>query len=489
MRSLLRIFSALMVAVMLFCLSACGKGNSEARIYVALPEMPETLDPQVAKSDSELLIARNIYEGLTRKNENGDTVLAAAKEYNYSDKTYTFILRDGLRWESGEDVTAADFVFGLKRALLPETQAPFARLLYSIKGAKAVNTGAASPDTLGVSAVDSKTLKIELESEESEFLSILSYPVAMPCNQSFFSNSAGRYGLEKEFVLSNGSYKLAKWNKTDNGIRLYKNENYNGDFKPQNGGIFISKDKEKTVAEKLTSGESDIALLPTEYLSAVSGKNIKTVSVENICWVLSLGGEFTPGIRQALCMSVRPEIYAKELPQGMRAADSFFPGCLGVNAPEGGFNVAYDSVTPQTLINSELKNYKNKKLPQTTLIYSRNESIKPAIISIVGDWQNSLGTFINIKPADKSLESEITDHSLSVCIFPITADSTLKEYLMRIGAGSGGDIASAFGRAVSAYNLLPIAFEDTTVGYLDNISGVYMSAAGGYIDFSFVVKK
>ena len=488
MKLIKRFIAVLILICIISSLCACGKGSE--RIYVALDSMPATLDPQLVKSDSELLVARNIYEGLFRQNEKGEIIVGAAQSYTFSGLTYTFTLRDNICWADGEPVLAEDFVFGIKRALSPETKAPFARLLYAISGAREAHTGAASSDNIGITATDEKTVEIKLAYDDKEFLRVLSMPVSMPCRKDFFNDSIGKYGLSKECVLSNGPYYLARWNKAENGIRLYVNEKYSGNARPQNGGVFIAKDKQKTVAEKLISGEADIAFLDSKSLSDIkeNGK-IKTASVQNICWVLSLGGELTENIRQALCMCYSPDVYSPKMPQCFCAADSFFPNVLNVLEPSSSWAISYDSVTPQSLISDEIKNLKNKKFPQTTLIYSESEVLKPAIIDVVGNWQEKLSAFINIKSTDKLLESELKEHSASLSVFPVKADSTLGEYISKFGVQYSGDIVSAYGKMLGEYNLLPFAFEDTTVGYLDNISGVYMNASGGYIDFSCVIKK
>jgi len=310
----------------------------------------------------------------------------------------------------------------------------------------------------------------------------------MPCNEEFFRESTGRYGLEREYVLSCGTYRLARWNKAEDGIRLYVNEEYTGAFRPKNNGVFIAKDKKKSVLEKLTSGQSDIAILPSKYLPDVPGKDVKIASVQNVCWVLSLGGELTGNIRQALCMCASASDYGDKLPRGFTKAKSLFPEVLGVSGAESQFVYTYNAVTARTLIAEEIKNFKNRKFPQTTLIYSDSEPMRPVITEIVGDWQKDLSTFINIKPTDKSLESELQTHALSLCVFPVKADSTLAEYLCKFGVSYSGDPAD-YVKPAGEYNLLPIAFEDTAFGYLKNISGVYINPFGGYIDFSYVTKK
>lgn len=459
---------------MLISLCACGLAGE--RIYVALDSMPETLDAQVAGSDSELLITRNIYEGLFRQNDKGEVVPAAVQSYTFDALTYTFELKENLKWSDGKPLVADDFVFGIKRALLPETKAPFARLLYSISGAVEAHIGAGSIDNLGVTAINDKTLQIRLSYDDKNFIKTLSMPVAMPCRQSFFNDSTGKYGLEKEWVLSNGTYKIARWNKEDNGIRLYINEEYKGDFKVKNNGIFIAKDKQKTVAEKLVSGEADIALVPSKYLEDINRDGIKTKSVENICWVLSIGEDFNVNIRRALCSCISRDIYKEKLSSGFNVATSFFPNCLGnINAA---FNLEYNPAGAIDIISEEIKESKNKRFPQTTLVYYESLPLRPAITTIVGDWQKNLSAFINIKSTDKSLEDELKTHSLPLSVFPVKADSTLEEYIYKLGENY-----------YSGYNLVPIAYEDTTVGYNGNISGVSINATGGYIDFSYIVKK
>ncbi len=473
-----RLIAFFIMICILFSLCACSGADADARIYFSVEEMPETLDAQVAKSDSELIICRNIYEGLMRQNENGEIVLGAAQKYDYSALTYTFTLRDNLKWSDGKPLTAYDFVFGIKRALSPETRAPFARLLYAIGGAAEFNSGGAvvtPAAALGISAPDEKTVKITLSYDDKDFLKTLSMPVSMPCREDFFTDSTGKYGLEKDYVISNGSYRLARWNKTDFGIRLYKNEEYNGAFKPKNGGVFVSKDKEKTVAEKLLTGESDIALIPSKYLPEIGSDGIKTASVQNICWVLSIGGDLNVNIRRALCGCISTEEYAKKLPLGFTLANSLYPSCLNVEADNTSYHLSYDPDTSLKIISEEIKKFKNKKFPQTTLIYEDCEPIKPVINEIVGDWQKNLSTFINIKSTDKPLESELKEQTLSISVFSVKADCNINEYLNKF---SDKD-----------YKLVPIAFEDTTVGYSNNLSGVHMNAIGGYIDFSSVIKK
>ena len=142
------------------CLSACSDTVKDAELRLPLAVEPTALDPQIAQGSESKTVVTNCFEGLTRLDGNGETVPAAAESVSVSQDglVYTFKLHDNKKWHInsnhealfGEDwetaidlrVTADDFVFGLKRALDPETKAPDAQRLYMIKNAEKVHSGA-----------------------------------------------------------------------------------------------------------------------------------------------------------------------------------------------------------------------------------------------------------------------------------------------------------------------------------------------------------
>ena len=110
-------FFALFSALALLITSVgCKDSYQNAIIYYELPERPFTLDAQTASTDSELSIVKNIYEGLLRKNSSGAVVCGAAESFEKNGLKYTFKLRENGVWSNKEPLTAADFVFGLRRA-------------------------------------------------------------------------------------------------------------------------------------------------------------------------------------------------------------------------------------------------------------------------------------------------------------------------------------------------------------------------------------
>ena len=126
---------------------------------------PETVDPALNTAIDASNVILHAFETLLTFDENNDIVPGQAESFDVSDDglTYTFHLRDGLKWSDGSDFTAEDFVYSWKRLADPMTAAPYAAdMLSMVKGYDEAAAG--DIDALGVSAPDAKTLVVELSS-------------------------------------------------------------------------------------------------------------------------------------------------------------------------------------------------------------------------------------------------------------------------------------------------------------------------------------
>ncbi|MGI6279450.1 MAG: ABC transporter substrate-binding protein, partial [Acutalibacteraceae bacterium] len=473
-------------------LAGCYKSD-EAYIYFELPSKPATIDPQTAKTDSELLIVKNIFEGLMRKDSNGQTVTGIAQSVEKNGLVYTFKLRNNAKWNNGDKVTAHDFAFAFKRALLPETKAPFASRLYCIKNAEAVHAGSKSADALGITVIDDKTLKIELSYDDARFLDNLTTSVAMPCNQKFFNESAGKYGLFRENIVGNGSYRLAKWSKDTFGIRLYRNEHYTGDFVAKNAAVFLTCDTKKSVVEKLKGNSIDMSFIDSSARKEMESLGFKTVELQNICWVMTMNGDLSKNMRKALMKLVGSEKYIKNLPDGYSRATSIYPAILGTNFSSDGIE-AYDLEGGKNLYQTEVLKLADRKFPSNiTLYYYENGTVKPMITDILGHWQSNLSAFVKLESASSPevLLPELKNQTLSMAVFPIRADSeNPAEYLVNFGISyKGGDLSKIQKQLLEGKNILPIAFQNTMICYSPAIKEIFTIKGDGFIDFSFIVKK
>ena len=474
------------------CLSGCGEKYQDAYIYFELTEQPKTLDPQTASSDSELLIARNIYEGLLRKDNEGNIVNGACTNYTYSDLTYTFNLRDDMVWSDGTPLTAYDFEYGFRRAVDPKINAPFVTRLFAIENAEQIANGNADVSSLGVNAVDENTLVIKMSREDPDFTDTLTTAVCMPCNQEFFTNSIGKYGLDAECIISNGSYRLSKWNKEDFGIRIYKNEKYSGDFKAQNGAVFISCVDNETQTTRLSDGDCDMAFLSCGELDSAEKAGLKIESVQNIFWLMTVSDNYSSSVRKAFATAFSSDVSASALPDGFSAAKSIYPDMLNINADGVGVN-EYNISEAKSVMSAQISKMENAKFPVSTLYYYETDGIKNLATAIVGHWQQNLSTFINIEPSSNlnALQNEIKESTLDFALFPITVTSdSFSEYALnykdRVSASTPQELQQSL---LDGNRVLPVAYQNTSVAYIPTLENVFMEDSNGYIDFSFIIKR
>ena len=169
--------------------SASGTASSAAgtaqggTLNIMLETEVQSLDPQVATDGTSFEVIADYTDGLMQMDADGAAVPAIAETYDISEdgKTYTFHLRDA-KWSNGEAVTAADFVFGWQRAVDPATASEYSYMLSDIGqvvNAAEIIAGEKPVTDLGVTAVDDKTLEVQLNVPVSYFLSLMYFPTLL----------------------------------------------------------------------------------------------------------------------------------------------------------------------------------------------------------------------------------------------------------------------------------------------------------------------
>ena len=172
----------------------------------------ESLDPQAARSEAALTIARDLFEGLTSIDASGRAVLAAADRYAVSadGRRYEFHLRSNLRWSNGDAVLAGDFVFAWRRLVDPATAAPYAQMLSPVRNAASIIAGTGAAPSLGVRAPDRSTLVVELERPAPYFLNLLAHPGTFPLHRASVAALGVRFA-KPDALVSNGAYRVSRW--------------------------------------------------------------------------------------------------------------------------------------------------------------------------------------------------------------------------------------------------------------------------------------
>jgi oligopeptide transport system substrate-binding protein len=216
----------LVLGWVLAALCPLGVAASAGELRLGNPGEPETLDPHRYNLRLEETILTDLFLGLTTFDAQANIVPGAAERWQVSDDglTWTFYLREGLRWSDGTPLGADDFVYSFRRLLAPETAASLAYFMYPLRNAQAVNAGSRPPDELGVRAPDARTLVIELEKPYPYLPERLLYPTAYPV-PGHVIDRVGNEWVKPANWVSNGAYRLENW-QPQAAVTLVRSEHF-----------------------------------------------------------------------------------------------------------------------------------------------------------------------------------------------------------------------------------------------------------------------
>jgi len=188
---------------------------------------PSSIDPHKASGDWENRIMGDFLEGLVAEDAEANAIPGQAESWEISDDglTYTFHLREGIKWTDGEPVLASDFVFAFRRLFNPATAAEYAYLQYPIKGGSEMAEGQTVADAdFGVAAPDDKTVVITLEGPTPFFLQALTHYTAWPLPEHLLEK-VGDDWTKVENIVGNGPYMIKEW-VPGSYIKSVKNPDY-----------------------------------------------------------------------------------------------------------------------------------------------------------------------------------------------------------------------------------------------------------------------
>ena len=194
-------------------------------LKINLASEPAKVDPALNSSVDGACLAVNMFEGLYTYDAEGQLqpALAESTEVSEDGMTYTFTLRDGLKWSDGTDLTAKDFEYAWKRAAAPETGADYGYMFDAI-----AHTEDGALDV--TASEDGKTLTVKLVAPCAYFLDLAAFPAYLPVPQAQveaaegWETNPGAWAAEAGFV-TNGAYTMTAWTHEESMV-LTKNDNY-----------------------------------------------------------------------------------------------------------------------------------------------------------------------------------------------------------------------------------------------------------------------
>ena len=216
----------ILAVVMVLGLALAGCGTGATSMTVCVGPYPDTIDPALNSAVDGATYVIHAFSGLVgyEQAEDGTLKLVAdcAKELPEAVATedgkvsYTYELKDGLKWSDGSDLTAADFVWAWNRAIAPETAADYAYMFDVIDGY--------DEGKLNVTASeDGKSLTIVLKNDVPYFNELLAFPTYMPVKQGVVEGNDS-WAIDASTYIGNGPYKVTEF--TQAQMVMEKNEYY-----------------------------------------------------------------------------------------------------------------------------------------------------------------------------------------------------------------------------------------------------------------------
>ena len=249
-----KIVSLLLALVMVLSLAACGSSNNggsgssddgngggnggsgsgTSTLAVCLASEPDTLDPALNSAVDGATMVSHLFAGLAKwsQDSSGKLVIVADCAEELVDGvenadgtvTYTYTLRDGLKWSDGQAVTAGDFEFAWKRAASVELAADYGYMFEVVDGYNDVWADSPAADAeLNVHALDDKTLEVTLYNAVSYWNELLAFPTYFPVREDVVANEA--WATDPSTYVGNGPYTMTEWSH-HSLIVLEKNPNY-----------------------------------------------------------------------------------------------------------------------------------------------------------------------------------------------------------------------------------------------------------------------
>jgi len=428
------------MGVSLLALTGCRRDDGSGKVInYPVEAAPRRLDPAVARTAEELLVVGNCMEGLVREDADGRLVPGVAERWETSSDglTLTFHLRkdncwrlpDGAQALLGTEafeafdtrVTAGDFVFGLRRAVSPEVNAPDAAGLMVIADLR---------------AVDRYTLEITLEKPGGEaFLYALARGAAMPCNRVYFEACGGRYGLEPKYLPCNGPFYLDRMG--ESLTRLKPNEGYGDGGGALPATVNLWTEPDPYLRARLVGSEYDAAIVPSELeASAPEGTGRHELKNATLALVFNCGAGALEdvSVRVALCAALEPGALGFDtaavsglLPEGMRAGGANYREKAG---PAEG--IAYNLARANALAENA-----REKIVLHLVCAPEHETLMRRALQA---WQKvfRLGLDAQIEtPEPEELEERLADGDFDVAVVSLKMERAAAAQALRALEGPG----------------------------------------------------
>ena len=378
-----KIVLLLMVLAMVLSLTACG-GNSNSNsgstddanagdaevvasdgstLAVCLASEPDTLDPALNSAVDGATMVAHLFAGLAKwdQDDSGKLVIVADCAEELVDGvtnddgtvTYTYTLKDGLKWSDGEPLTAADFEFAWNRAASVDLAADYGYMFEVVDGYEDVWAENPPADAaLNVHALDDRTLEVTLSNAVAYWNELLAFPTYFPVREDVVADEG--WATDPSTYVGNGPYAMTEW-QHNSVIVLEKNANYHDtdSITLDRLECYLSDDSNNMMANFESGTWQMIDDVPTNEMSRAAEQYpdeyhvVGQIGTYYVCWninesLLPAGNTLTGAeaeaaeaeVRAALGLLFDRNYIVEEIAQGGQVPASSFVA-MGMTNPDG----------------------------------------------------------------------------------------------------------------------------------------------------------
>ncbi|WP_114196168.1 peptide ABC transporter substrate-binding protein [Edaphovirga cremea] len=373
-----------------------------------IKDEPASLDPIKVVGLPEAQVVRDLFEGLVNQDASGKVIPGVAERWQTNDnQSYLFTLRKDARWSNGDPVTANDFVYSWRRLVDPKSLSPFAWFaeLAGLQNADKIIAGTLPVDQLGVSAVDTHTLKVQLNKPVPFFVSLLANFSLFPVHQATIE----KYGNDWTKVgnlVGNGAFKLQD-RVVNEKLVLVPNDNY-WDHKATvlTQVTFVPINQESNATKRYLAGDIDITesfpkTLYQKLLKDIPGEVYTPDQLGTYYYAFNTQRAPTNDVRvrKALSIAIDRQIIAdKVLGTGEKPAWHFTPDVTAGFKPMPSTLQQYsqDELDAQAKGLLSAAGYGPNNPLKLTLLYNTSESHQKIAIAVASMWKKKLGVDVKL---------------------------------------------------------------------------------------------
>jgi oligopeptide transport system substrate-binding protein len=384
---------------------------------------PDVADPQKSSFTNEIELLSLNYEGLTKLDENLNTVPGGAESWSFNDDgtVLTFKIRAGMKYSDGSPLTAENYRYAIERTCDPNTAGQYQSILFEIKGCEefassltpAEGTPEADPAAyettkaaLGAKAIDDTTLELTLTHPAPYYPTVASLWVFYPAKKELVEQGGDDWWKKPELQIGNGPFQMTQFE--ENQLIGFKaNENYWGG-RPKLDGVEIVYQGEFAVAlEAYRAGDIDIVQVDPQQIPEIqadpelSGQMVSypVASTYTLNFNLTMEPFTDIKVRQAFSQAFDRETYCAVVRNGDCSPTlSWIPAGLpgAIETDKYGFD---PEAAKAALAESSYGSA--DKLPDIKLFYNSNDPANTARAEwVAGQYRDILGVTISLEPTE-----------------------------------------------------------------------------------------